>query len=82
MPIFEYECVECKHEFEQLVRGENPSSACPECGSGRLRKRMSHLSISTAHTQKRSIQGAAARTESLRYDRAYEDHKIAHKHHD
>lgn len=82
MPIFEYECEVCRHEFEHLVRGENPTAACPECGSEQLRKRMSHLSVSTVHTQKRAIQGAVARTEKLRYDRAYEDHKIAHEHHD
>lgn len=82
MPIFEYECEACRHDFEHLVRGETPSLACPACGSKCLRKRMSHLSVSTGHTQRRAIQGAAARTEKLRYDRAYEDHKIAHKHHD
>lgn len=40
MPIYEYACKNCGHEFEELVRGgETPS--CPSCGQGRLEKRMS-----------------------------------------
>lgn len=46
MPIYEYACDTCRHEFEYLLRGgERP--ACPECGSIRLEKR---LSVPAAHT--------------------------------
>lgn len=30
MPIFEYECRECKTRFEKLVRGEE-EVVCPKC---------------------------------------------------
>ena len=40
MPIYEYICRGCKHEFEVLVRGrEKP--ACPSCGSAKLEKKLS-----------------------------------------
>lgn len=46
MPIYEYACSQCRHEFEILVRGsEQP--ICPECGGKRLQKL---LSIPAAHT--------------------------------
>ncbi|MCP3692866.1 MAG: zinc ribbon domain-containing protein [Planctomycetaceae bacterium] len=37
MPIYEYSCCECRHEFEILVRAsESPS--CPQCSSEQLGK--------------------------------------------
>jgi len=40
MPIYEYACGNCGHEFETLVRsGAAPD--CPSCHSTELRKRLS-----------------------------------------
>lgn len=40
MPIFEYRCEQCDHDFEVLVRaGETP--ACPTCTSQKLEKLLS-----------------------------------------
>ncbi|MFN0008120.1 MAG: FmdB family zinc ribbon protein [Planctomycetota bacterium] len=40
MPVYEYVCRRCAHEFEELVMGgERP--ACPECRSGDLEKKFS-----------------------------------------
>lgn len=32
MPIYEYRCSSCRHEFELLVRSDTPLS-CPQCGA-------------------------------------------------
>ena len=40
MPIYEYACKNCGHEFEELVRGDEVPS-CPSCGQGLLEKQMS-----------------------------------------
>ena len=46
VPIYEYTCNGCSHEFELLIRGsEKPK--CPECGKGRLTKK---FSVPAAHT--------------------------------
>ena len=46
MPIYEYQCDECRAAFELLIRGaETP--ACPECGGHELEKL---LSVPAAHT--------------------------------
>ena len=34
MPIYEYACKSCGHEFEELIRG-NEQPACPACGQSR-----------------------------------------------
>ncbi len=46
MPIYEYACHECEHEFELLVRGsEQP--LCPTCGGRRIERQ---LSVPAAHS--------------------------------
>jgi len=45
MPIYEYVCHDCGHEFEMLVRSEE-RPACPSCGRKKLTKR---LSVPAAH---------------------------------
>ncbi|HSU76967.1 MAG TPA: zinc ribbon domain-containing protein, partial [Burkholderiales bacterium] len=40
MPIFEYACRACGHEFETLVRGADTPS-CERCASPALEKKLS-----------------------------------------
>ena len=40
MPIFEYACRACGHEFETLVRASDTPS-CASCGSAALDKKLS-----------------------------------------
>jgi len=40
MPIHEYECSKCGHEFEALVRA-GAVADCPKCHSTELEKRLS-----------------------------------------
>lgn len=46
MPIYEYVCRECGHQFEELVRGKEKPK-CPACGRGKLSQQ---LSVTAAHT--------------------------------
>ena len=46
MPIYEYACRACGHEFETLVRGaETPS--CARCASPALEKKLSVFAAQT-----------------------------------
>lgn len=47
MPLFEYACHSCAHEFETLVRGDQ-TPECPACHATDLKRR---LSTFAAHTQ-------------------------------
>ncbi|KJS33175.1 MAG: FmdB family transcriptional regulator [Desulfatitalea sp. BRH_c12] len=40
MPIYEYHCEQCGHEFEQLVFGKE-SPQCPTCSSAKVCRLMS-----------------------------------------
>lgn len=44
MPIFEYRCRTCEHEFEELVFGD-AKPECPECGAAKPVKLMSAHSV-------------------------------------
>ena len=40
MPIYEYYCNKCHHEFEELVFGDD-APLCPQCGAAQTEKLMS-----------------------------------------
>jgi putative FmdB family regulatory protein len=44
MPIFEYICQECDHEFEALVFGKD-KTACPKCQSKKLTPQLSVFAV-------------------------------------
>ena len=46
MPIYEYRCPDCGHEFEQLQRmSDDPIKVCPECGAEQVKKMISRSSF-------------------------------------
>ena len=45
MPIFEYVCKDCDHEFEALVYGKQKAE-CPKCRSNKLAAQLSVFAVS------------------------------------
>jgi putative FmdB family regulatory protein len=45
MPIFEYQCKECDHQFEALVFGKDKAE-CPKCHSKKLAPQLSVFAVS------------------------------------
>ncbi len=46
MPIYEYRCPDCGHEFEQLQRmSDDPIKDCPECSESGVKKLISRTSF-------------------------------------
>lgn len=33
MPLYEFQCKECKHVFERMQKVSDPEPPCPQCGS-------------------------------------------------
>jgi len=56
MPLFEYHCPKCNHQFELLVMGST-APACPECNSKKLEKMLSTFAV--------NINGGAAMREAM-----------------
>jgi putative FmdB family regulatory protein len=47
MPIYEYACKECHHEFEALVYGSQ-KAACPKCAGKKLTPKLSVFAVSAS----------------------------------
>ena len=47
MPIYEYICQGCGHEFDKLVRS-NTVPRCPQCESAQLQRRLSVFVTATS----------------------------------
>jgi len=45
MPLYEYHCQSCAHQFELLVR-ESTRLECPKCASTELAKQLSVFAVS------------------------------------
>ncbi len=42
MPIYEYRCVDCGHQFEEIQRFSDPDpETCPDCGQAGVRRLVS-----------------------------------------
>ena len=56
MPLFEYACQSCDHQFESLVRGQE-TPECPSCHSTRLERRLSVFAAHSAGASKNLADG-------------------------
>ena len=53
MPIFEYVCQECHHQFEVLVYRKNKEkAACPKCHATKLDPQLSVFAVSAKGSSK------------------------------
>ena len=79
MPIYEYECKACGHEFEQLIRtGDVP--ACPSCKSQDLARLLSLSSVSSEHTRQLNFSKARARAKLVQRDKDVAQAEYEKKH--
>ncbi len=51
MPMYEYICQSCQHEFEELVFDTDATVLCPECSSAKTQKLMSCSCFKSADGQ-------------------------------
>ena len=81
MPIFDYVCRSCEHEFEALIRG-SAVPACPQCGSLELDRQLSlpvvksetTRGIIKRETKRRDASQAAEREHAQRqYEASHDD---------
>ena len=57
MPIFEYICKECNHEFEALVYGTQKPE-CPKCRSRKLAPQLSVFAVAAKTSAGESVASA------------------------
>jgi len=47
MPIYEYRCRGCQHDFERYVPSAATSVACPDCASADVMRKLSVFGMKT-----------------------------------
>ena len=79
MPLYEYQCRACAHEFEALIRpGDTPK--CTSCGSEDLEKLLSHTAVSTEQTRSTNFTKARARAKRANRDKEVAQFEYEEKH--
>ena len=79
MPIYEYRCESCRHEFEALVRsGDAP--ACEKCGGVKLEKRFSLPAIKSESTHANAMKAAKRRDQKQGAEREYTQREYEKNH--
>ena len=71
MPIFEYVCKVCDHQFEALIRSKTIPK-CPTCDSADLEKLLSVPGIKSESTRQLSMRAAKKRDAAQAKDRMHD----------
>ena len=80
MPIYEYRCERCAHDFEYLVLPSSPAAECPVCASGDLEQLISRCSMSSANTREANLSAAHRKAAAGRNARLRDEHRTTHEH--
>ena len=74
MPIYEYACLDCRHEFEALVRAsEEP--ACPACRSRRLERLRSTFAVTTEGGSQAAFRKARRAKQAQTREQEFYEHR-------
>ncbi len=79
MPIYEYECRECRNRFELLVLGST-TPACPSCKATDIEKLVSLSSSSSDSSRRRNIDLARKYGGKDQIEKAHAEHEARHNH--
>jgi putative FmdB family regulatory protein len=80
MPLFDFHCRQCGHDFEALVRPQAPA-VCPSCRSQDLEKQMSAFAVTSSDqtrafaAAKRKKAAAVAHRDNAAIERELDAHR-------
>jgi putative FmdB family regulatory protein len=70
MPLYEYRCSACGHEFEHLVLRAKERVLCPSCGGADLERLVSRPAVSSQDSKRRASRAQRAKNRATRRDLA------------
>lgn len=79
MPLYEYRCLACSHEFEKLVAA-GAAPICPQCLSDTLERLVSGFAVNSEHGRQRSLKTARKQATLGERERMDADLKRHHDH--
>jgi putative FmdB family regulatory protein len=74
MPLFEYRCQKCRHEFEALIL-PGLEARCPKCSGQSLERLLSQFAVSSEGTRQKNLAQARRRTGAIRKEKEIEQQK-------
>jgi putative FmdB family regulatory protein len=79
VPIYEYTCRQCRHDFELVVL-KTTVLACPSCASADLERRLSVPAVKSESTHAQAMSAAKRRDQkqSSEKNRAQREYEIHH----
>ncbi len=77
MPLYEYQCQACQHQFEQLILKQQ-APECPACRSGLVQRLISSFAMSSADIRQGNIASARKAAANTRRDKAIADRELLH----
>ena len=80
MPIFDFKCGACAHEFEKLVRSD-ATPACPSCGANEVERQLSLPAVKSETTRGLAMAAAKRRDRAQGRERVNEQRNYE-LHHD
>jgi putative FmdB family regulatory protein len=79
MPLYDFHCRTCGHEFETLVRtGDSPS--CPECRGSDLERLLSTFALSTDERRQAAVRDSRKRQIRANRDKVIAEEEYRAKH--
>ena len=80
MPIFEYKCRACEHEYEALVL-DAKTPPCPKCESQDIERRLSLFAVDSKGTRQLHLKAERLKNTKVQKDKAVAEHEETHHHH-
>jgi putative FmdB family regulatory protein len=80
MPIYEYQCKECRHRFEYLLLRASAEAKCPVCNSLNLEQLISRSAVHSEGMHQANLDAAHRKVAAARGDRVRDEHQHLHEH--
>jgi len=81
MPLYEFRCLSCGHQFEALVRPPEVPT-CERCHGTELERLLSMFAVSSESTRQASLSRAREANKKVQHDKAIADREeIEHHRH-
>ena len=81
MPLYDFACKSCQHEFEALVRPQDTAQpACPSCGGRDLERLLSTFAVDTADLRRAAATDSRRRQIAKRKDSYIAEEEYRNKH--
>lgn len=75
MPIYEYQCDKCRHQFEYLVLPTTESPACPKCKGRKLSRLVSLCAVNSETSMKQHLRKEQRKNRKVAQGKEYEERK-------